>query len=90
MFLFRFLTSVAAILIFKMSDQQRTILEVIFRILILKNMDVDTKITLLGALKLILFKTLDSVDAILKMDETRWTTTNVRWWHVIFAFWGPQ
>ena len=31
----------AAILIFKMSDQQRTILEVIFRILMLKNMGVD-------------------------------------------------
>ena len=54
-FLSQFLNSVAAILIFKMSDQQRTILEVIFRILILKNMGVDTKITLLGALKLILF-----------------------------------
>ena len=48
-----FFNFVAAILIFKMSDKQRTILEVIFRILILKNMGIDTKITLLSALEVI-------------------------------------
>ena len=45
-------------------------MEVIFRILILKNMGADTKITLLGALEVIHRKTLVSVD-VLKMAATR-------------------
>ena len=62
----------AAILVFKMSDQQRTILEVILGILILKNMGVDTKITLLGAVKVSHAKSSDSVDIIVKRTATRW------------------
>ena len=65
---------VAAILIFKMPDKQRTILEVIFRILMLENIGIDTKITLLGALEVLHAKTLDSVDIIMKRAATRLKT----------------
>ena len=45
---------------------------VIYRILILKNIGIDTKINLLGALEVIHAKTLDSViDIIVKRAATR-------------------